>query len=135
MEKSKQDTAMRRKALRFKIKADSVDETQGQFTGIASLYGIEDLGADVIEAGAFAKTVKERPSVPILWQHDTAEVIGMGELEETKDGLIVKAQLDMEDPVAQKAFRKLKSGLISGTTGLSEPAATAIPFSSGARMR
>ena len=86
----------------------------GKFSGIASVYGALDLGGDIVERGAFSKTLAERPTVPVLWQHRTDEVIGEGRLKSTQSGLTIDALLDMEDPVASKAFRKLKNGLIRG---------------------
>jgi HK97 family phage prohead protease len=86
----------------------------GTFQGIASVYEVEDLGGDIIEKGAFSKTVAEHPTVPILWQHDSAEVIGSGEVKEQGSKILLSGKLDLEDPVAQKAHRKLKSKLIKG---------------------
>jgi HK97 family phage prohead protease len=99
------------KSFRFEVK--ELTES-GAFDGIASVYGVEDLGNDVIERGAFTKTIGENPEVPVLWQHDRTEVIGSGRIVE--DGSIVRitGQLDMTDPTAQKAYSKLKLRLVKG---------------------
>jgi HK97 family phage prohead protease len=97
--------------LPFEIKEVTAE---GKFSGYASLYDEIDLGGDVVRKGAFAKTVRESKSVPILWQHDSREVIGMGALKDTKDGLMIEGELDMEDSVAVKAHRKMKRGMIRG---------------------
>ena len=56
------------KHFRFQIKSLSAD---GSFEGLAAVYGNVDLGGDVIEPGAFNKTLAEKNfEVPILWQHD-----------------------------------------------------------------
>jgi len=86
----------------------------GTFTGLASKYGEEDLGGDVIDKGAFTKTLSENPTVPILWQHQAGEVIGTGNVKEWGSKITVEARLDMEDPAAMKAYRKMKGGLIKG---------------------
>ncbi len=86
----------------------------GTFTGIASVYGVEDLGGDVIDKGAFKKTVAENPSVPILWQHKSDEVIGEGTVSEWQGKLMLTGTLDLEDPTAQKAYGKMKRKLIKG---------------------
>lgn len=86
----------------------------GTFTGIASVYGVEDLTGDVIDKGAFTKTVNESAVIPILWQHDSREVIGAGRLREWQGKLYVDAALDMDDATAQKAYNKLKRKLIKG---------------------
>jgi len=86
----------------------------GTFTGIASVYGVEDLGGDVIDKGAFRKTIAENPTVKILWQHDPSEVIGTGQVKEWQGKILLEAKLDLDDPVGQKAYRKLKNKLIEG---------------------
>ncbi len=86
----------------------------GTFKGIASVYGVEDLGGDVIDKGAFTKTISENPRVPILWQHDAHEVIGFGEVKEWQGKVLITGSLDMEDPTAAKAHRKMKGGLVRG---------------------
>ena len=95
----------------FEIKEVGED---GAFKGIASVYGVEDLGGDVIDKGAFTKTVQENPTVPILWQHDQKEVIGFGEVSEWQGKLMLKGQLDLDDPTAKKALGKMKSKLVKG---------------------
>lgn len=86
----------------------------GTFAGTASVYGVEDLGGDVIDKGAFRKTIAENSLVPVLWQHRTDEVIGQGEVSEWQGKILIKGKLDLDDPTAAKAYRKLKNGLIKG---------------------
>jgi uncharacterized protein len=95
----------------FELKELSED---GSFTGIASVYGVEDLGGDVIDKGAFSKTIKENETIPILFQHDAREVIGEGSVKEWQGKLLLTARLDMTDPVAVKAHSKMKAKLIKG---------------------
>jgi len=98
-------------SLFLEIKEVAAD---GTFQGVASVYGVEDLGGDIIEKGAFKKTLAENPVVPVLWHHDAREVIGSGELKEWQGKILIAGQFDMEDPIAQKAHRKLKARLIKG---------------------
>jgi uncharacterized protein len=86
----------------------------GTFVGIASVYGVEDLGGDIIDKGAFKKTISESPTIPILWQHKADEVIGQGVVKEWQGKVMLEAKLDLEDGTALKAYKKLKSGLIKG---------------------
>ena len=50
----------------------------GHFTGYASLFGVPDLGRDVVMPGAFAASLTQRgpAGVRLLFQHDPAEPIG-----------------------------------------------------------
>jgi HK97 family phage prohead protease len=95
----------------FELKEVNED---GTFVGIASVYGVEDLGGDVIDKGAFKKTISENPSIPILWQHKRDEVIGMGTVKEWQGKILLEGALDLEDPMAHKAYGKMKRKLIKG---------------------
>ena len=86
----------------------------GTFKGIASVMDVEDLGGDVIDRGAFTKTLQENARIPILWQHDASEVIGAGEVKEWQGKLLITGKLDMADPMAEKAHRKMKGNLVRG---------------------
>jgi HK97 family phage prohead protease len=98
---------------RLRVELKEVGE-DGTFAGVASVYGVEDLGGDVIDKGAFSKSISENPTIPILWQHKNDEVIGTGNVSEWQGKVLLKGSLDLEDPTAAKAYRKLKSGLIRG---------------------
>jgi HK97 family phage prohead protease len=95
----------------FELKEVNED---GSFVGIASVYGMEDLGGDVIDKGAFKKTITENPLIPILWQHDAHEVIGEGTVKEWQGKILLEGRLDLEDPSAQKAYGKMKKKLVKG---------------------
>jgi HK97 family phage prohead protease len=98
----------------FKFALKQLDEN-GSFTGLAAVYGNVDLGNDVIEPGAFQKTLADKGGeVPILWQHDQREPIGLGKLSDSSEGLVVKGELALESPVAQKAYGLLKRGVLKG---------------------
>lgn len=89
---------------------------QGTFTGLASVYGNRDLGGDVVEPGAFTKTIADKNGeVPILWQHDSREPIGMGKLMDTAGGLQIMGELAVESsPTAMKAYGLMKKGILKG---------------------
>lgn len=98
--------------LDFEFKADNPEE--GTFTGIASVYGVEDLDGDIIDKGAFTKTISENPVVPILLEHDSRDIIGEGTVSEWQGKIMLKGKLDLDDPVAEKAFQKMKKKLRKG---------------------
>jgi hypothetical protein len=69
-----------------------------------------DRGGDVVRAGAFARSLKSRLSVPLLWQHEAGRPIGRIEyLREDKRGLRVIARL-----VDGRAAALLKDGAVGG---------------------
>ncbi len=88
---------------------------QGTFEGILSPYNVVDLGGDLVEPGAFAKTLQEKgPKRPLLWQHETDSPIGELVLEDRIDGLYCKGRLVLSLPDAEKAYQCIKAGIVTG---------------------
>jgi HK97 family phage prohead protease len=102
---------MRRTQL-FDLK--SLDDS-GQFEGIASVYGNVDSYGDIVEAGAFSKTIAERgKSVPILWQHDSRLPIGSGEVYDAGTHLGIKGKILEAVSHGADAMRLAKAGIVKG---------------------
>lgn len=99
------------KEFKFLLKKVADD---GSFTGLAAVYGNTDLGGDIIMPGAFTKTINDKGEVPILWQHDSREPIGLGKLADSADGLLIDGMLVMGSPTAQKAYALMKAGVTKG---------------------
>jgi HK97 family phage prohead protease len=100
--------------MRLEIKEIS---EQGVFEGILSPYGNVDEGGDVVESGAFTKTLKEQGNErPLLWQHRPGEPIGKLTLTDTEEGLLCKGQLLLDDalPEARKAYLLIKNKIVKG---------------------
>src|SRR5678815_4361461 len=77
----------------FKFNLDKIEET-GVFYGTAAVYGNVDLGGDVIEAGAFTKSIAENGGkVPLLLDHRIP--IGLAEIEDTPFGLKTRGVLNI----------------------------------------
>lgn len=94
------------------VKALSED---GSFEGILAVYNNVDLGKDLIEPGAFKKTIAEKgTSIPLLWQHDPDKPIGTLELIDAENGLYVKGQLILDVPEARTAYSLIKANVIKG---------------------
>ncbi|MFA4974586.1 MAG: HK97 family phage prohead protease, partial [bacterium] len=103
---------MEHKTVPFEIK-ELTD--LGVFEGYASVFGNVDAGGDVVERGAFAKTLKERGSkVRVCHQHDWKDVIGKPlELREDDRGLYVKAQLVLDVQRAREDYALMKAGALT----------------------
>lgn len=102
--------------LDFPFEIKSLDES-GQLEGYAAVFGNEDKGGDVIEPGAFTKTIQENAEkgVPILYQHDIYEPIGVStKLEEDRYGLKVSGQLNMDVQRARETRSLLNQGAMKG---------------------
>jgi HK97 family phage prohead protease len=86
-----------------------------RFAGYAAVFGRPDRGGDVVQAGAFARSLQRGAgSVPLLWQHDSARPIGRIEyLREDRRGLRVIARLS-ESKAGREAAALLKDGAVRG---------------------
>lgn len=87
-------TKTERKTISFKTQ--DFDEEEGIFSGYAAVYGNVDSGGDVIEPGAFTKTIAEGwERVKILALHNDCWLpIGRPlELREDSNGLFIKAKI------------------------------------------
>lgn len=103
---------MNKQQLNIQIKSIAED---GTFEGLLSPYGNVDNGGDVVDAGAFAKTLKERGNtVPMLWQHDQKCPIGSLTLDDRADGLYCMGKFVLEIPEAKQAYLLLKANVIKG---------------------
>jgi HK97 family phage prohead protease len=97
----------------FNLKIKSIDDA-GTFVGMGAVYNNVDLGGDLIEPGAFTRTLSAGKKFPVLWQHKTDEPIGFCQITDTRDGLQVNGTLELSDPTARKAFTFMKAGVIKG---------------------
>jgi HK97 family phage prohead protease len=96
--------------------------------GYLAVFGNEDLTHDVIEPGAFDKTLRECKAFaakhntdaiwPLLWQHDQHEPIG-GITEARADGrgLLIKAIVNTDCDRGRQAYGSLQTGVLSFSIG------------------
>jgi len=109
------------------IKASDVAD-DGHFSGYGSVFGGEpDSYGEIVAKGAFLESLAELKTkgriVPVLWQHRSAEPIGVYDLlEEDGHGLKVDGRLIIGDGTdknpgvrqAKEAHALLKAGAVSG---------------------
>jgi len=94
---------------------------EGQFTAYASVFGNTDMYGDVVQPGAFTRTLGEWAAkgspIPLLFGHRTDDPdFNIGHVmtaEEDEHGLKVTAQLDLEAPKAVATYRLLKGRRIN----------------------
>lgn len=111
-------TKMATKAQAVALKSAPDDE--GSFEALVAVFNNIDSYGDVILKGAFADTLTEWKDsgypVPVVWSHDKDDPFShigvVTEAKETDTGLVVKAQLDMENPKAAQVHRLLKGGRV-----------------------
>ena len=101
---------MQHKAVSLELKREP--DQDGAFEGYASVFGIVDQGMDVVERGAFNKSLGKR-RVKMLWQHDMAQPIGVwDEIQENERGLFVRGRLLKEVDKGREAMALLRAGAI-----------------------
>lgn len=99
------------RGVELETKADGSEV--GTFTGLAAAFGNRDLVNDVIEPGAFAKSLANPRAIKMLWSHDVRAPIGVwADLRETKAGLEVKGELILEVQQAREALALMKAGAL-----------------------
>jgi uncharacterized protein len=109
--------AMERKAFRVQEWKEVADQP-GTFEGYLSVFGNVDHGGDMVEKGAFKRTISHRKQAGkkfvLLWQHDTKQPIGVFTAEEDNIGLKIRAELTLGVQQANEAHLLLKSGALDG---------------------
>lgn len=104
---------MEYKQIRFK--ADVLDEEQGIFEGYASVFGNLDSGGDIVDPGAFTKTLAENfDRIKILALHND-QWLPVGkplELKEDDKGLYIKARIS-DTSLGKDVKVLLKDGVLT----------------------
>jgi HK97 family phage prohead protease len=99
----------------------SEPDKRGQFEAYVSIFGNEDSQGDIVEPGAFTKTlaewvVKGRP-IPTVWSHqfnDPDSILGeYKEAKETDTGLRLVGQLEMGWQKSERVHALMERGLIT----------------------
>jgi len=85
----------------------------GAFTGYGSVFGVVDLGRDVVMAGAFADSLEKR-APKLLWHHSTSDPIGSIEAKEDTHGLFIAAQLVLGVQRAAEALELMRADVVTG---------------------
>ena len=119
-EDSKEEADKESLEIKSSIKAyhdEDEDKDYGTFEGYGSVFGNKDLGNDVIERGAFLKSLKRRKpqNVKLLYQHKSDMPIGVfDEIREDDHGLVVKGRLALKTQAGAEAYELLKMGALDG---------------------
>jgi len=89
---TKQRMGLEVKSFPTEFKVDSVKRV---VEGYASVFGVEDSWGDIVERGAFAKTLIERAGrIKACYQHDSFAPIGIPEvIEEDSKGLYTRTRI------------------------------------------
>lgn len=99
-------------ALELDVKSIAED---GTFEAYASIFGVMDLGKDIVKPGAFTNSLKTRPAskVKMLRNHDTFDPVGVWtSIIEDSRGLKVKGKLILGTVKGNETYQLMKAGAL-----------------------
>ena len=107
---------MERIELPFEVKSA---HGSGEVEGYGSTFGNIDLGRDVMVPGAFRKSLEKRMEsgkpIPMLWQHDTREPVGLwSEYREDDRGLYLAGRVLVDTAKGRDAIVFAKNKVVTG---------------------
>lgn len=99
----------------FELEIKDAD-SNGMIRGYASTFGNIDQGLDVVDKGAFKKSIKESKGLfPILADHNPSKQIGWNlRAEEDDKGLYVEGKLDLNVQDAREKYSLAKTAMENG---------------------
>lgn len=104
---------MKTKLLRLNDAETDVKE-DGTIEGYGSVFGIKDFGGDIVQKGAFSKSLKKQMP-KMLFQHNPSQPIGVWEeAKEDGRGLRLKGRLLLKSNAGRDAYELLKGGALDG---------------------
>ncbi len=86
----------------------------GTFDGHGAIFGNIDSYGDIIEPGAFSRTLKNQKVFPLLWSHQTDSPIGKFTAKQDKEGLKIRGELNLDIPKAKEVYSNMKKGIVTG---------------------
>ncbi len=88
----------------------------GTFHGYGSLFGVTDLGRDVVSRGAFTKSLTQRPAsrVKMLLEHEAGPIGVWTSIKEDSTGLAVEGKLILDTVKGRETHALLKAGALDG---------------------
>lgn len=97
----------------FECEFKTMNDNDMEIEGYASIFGNMDSYRDIVENGAFTRTLKNNMKrIKMLWQHDVYEPIGKpSELYEDSKGLYFKAKISKTD-MGKKAYILMKDKVV-----------------------
>ncbi|MFG1465250.1 HK97 family phage prohead protease [Xanthobacter sp. DSM 24535] len=104
----------------LELKFDATATASGKVKGYASTFGgVPDSHGDIIQAGAFARTIAEHQAAGfmpmMLWAHDQSRVVGRWlTMKEDSYGLAVEGVFNLQTQEGSNAHAHVKAGDVTG---------------------
>lgn len=103
----------------FSFEIKSLSDSDGTFSGYASVWGLVDSHGDMITQGAFTSSLRnhrDQGTWPVmLWSHDQAKPVGKWtSISEDTRGLAVTGKLALGTEQGDEAYSLMRQGAIGG---------------------
>jgi uncharacterized protein len=105
------------KYMTFAAEVKAVSEAGGigKITGYGSVFGVIDSYGDIVERGAFMKSLSEKGAPVMLWQHNQDEPIGVWKIAtEDSNGLLLEGEINLKVQRGLEAYELAKQGAFKG---------------------
>ena len=100
--------------LDFDFEIKETNKEQGRITGYGSVFHNVDYHNDIVDPGAFKKSLQKRLPAMLL-QHNMHNPIGVWtNAEENDKGLYLEGQINMDVQAGREAFALAKQGALKG---------------------
>lgn len=87
----------------------------GFITGYASVFGVVDSYDEVVDPGAFTRSLRERGMPMMLMQHSWSEIAGIWtKAKEDSKGLMLEGEINLEVQKAREYYSLIKQGALKG---------------------
>jgi hypothetical protein len=97
------------KAGSFGVETKADGSQVGRFEGYLSVFGNEDATGDIVEPGAFTRTIEQNKGrFPLLWFHDPTEPIGIFKAAEDERGLYIIAFINLDTQRGREVYSGMK---------------------------
>ena len=102
----------------FSVEIKSIDETGVVKAFLATYRTSPDAQNDIIEPGAFTKSLSSQPKLPMLWQHDTKTPAGHWYKYDTSDshGVLAEGRFNLKTSWGRDAYGAVSEGDINKTS-------------------
>lgn len=107
---------MTKKFLAVPMEFKALSDDEGTFEAYLSVFNNVDRGYDKVATGAFNDTIKARGEkpFPLLYQHDSDDVIGGFMAVEDNVGLKMLGSFNLDVQLAREAYSNAKKGYLTG---------------------
>jgi len=86
---------------------------EGEYEGKASVFGNVDLGGDIVEDGAFTKTLQEREVFPTFYMHTPLKLVGGASFEQRKKYLHQFGKLNLDSQLGRETLSFMRQKVIT----------------------